>query len=178
METTKTIKLTELETATESAWADGKVPFFFDTQGSAEVFFRYKAIQVDLCRTQLALTLNQNTLENVKEDIRKKFISAMANGDTLVFFIDKLMGKFEDYYDETYLPREIFDPSKITDPDIYKKVLREDEDKDVFGNKGYFTMKDGFKVAVLSTRTPEDEDNSDIPENLPVDNFEFVKIEQ
>lgn len=54
-----------------------------------------------------------------------------------------------DYFDPEYLPEEIFDPSKITDYDLYMKFVREEENKDYFGGKGNFMMRDGFKVVVV-----------------------------
>ena len=177
MEVSKTISLTELETATDSAWENNKVPFFFDTQGNASVFFKYKAQLLELHELQVAITAGERTLEDVKEKIRSSLMYAMKSGDTLVFFMDKLMGKFGDYYDEKFLPKEIFNPSEIKNPDIYKKILKEEEDVDAFGNKGGFEMRDTFKVVVLSTRNPEDEDNSDISDNLDTERFEFIKIE-
>ena len=47
----------------------------------------------------------------------------------------------------------------------------------VFGNKGYFAMRDGFKVAVVSNRAPDDADNTDIEQNVDVSKFTFIKIE-
>ena len=44
------------------------------------------------------------------------------------------------------------------------------------GNEGNFQMKEGFRVAIISTGSPEDEDNTDIKDKLPYDNFEFFKI--
>lgn len=54
-----------------------------------------------------------------------------------------------DYFDPEYLPEEIFDPAKITDYDLYMKFVREEENKDYFGGKGNFMMRDGFKVVVV-----------------------------
>eukprot|EP00345_Euplotes_harpa_P018705 CAMPEP_0168341418 /NCGR_PEP_ID=MMETSP0213-20121227/14675_1 /TAXON_ID=151035 /ORGANISM="Euplotes harpa, Strain FSP1.4" /LENGTH=60 /DNA_ID=CAMNT_0008347897 /DNA_START=1 /DNA_END=183 /DNA_ORIENTATION=- len=60
----------------------------------------------------------------------------MKNGSTLAFFMDKAVSKFKDYFDEAYLPQEIFSPEKIVDSEIYKKILNEDENVDIFGNYG------------------------------------------
>ena len=120
MEVSKTIKLTDLEIATDSAWENNKIPFFFDCQGNAEVFFKYKAHLCELHRLQIGITTGEKTIDEVKEKIRTSFYYSMKAGDTLVFFMDKLMARFEDYYDETYLPKEIFDPTEIVKKEIYK----------------------------------------------------------
>ncbi|CAI2381816.1 unnamed protein product [Moneuplotes crassus] len=177
MEATKTINLTELETAIEDAWTENKVPFFFDTQGNAEIFFKYKANLVELSRMQVALAAEETTVDDVKEKMRAQLVYSLKAGDAYVIFLDKLMGKFEDYYDEECIPKELFDPTEIVKPEIYKKILKEDEDVDNFGNKGGFYHQETFRVVVLSTRTPDSEDNSDIAEHLEPEKFEFIKIE-
>ena len=139
MEATKVIGLTDLEVAIDAAWSEHKVPFFFDTQGNAEIFFKYKAQLLELHRLQISLAAGEKTLDDVKEKIRSHLMYAMKSGNVLVIFIDKIMGKFEDYYDEKFLPKEIFDPLEIVKPEIYKKILKEEEDVDNFGNQGGFT---------------------------------------
>ena len=123
------------------------------------------------------MSIGHKTLEEVKEDIRLKFMSAMHNGVTLCLSTGNLVGKFNDYIDELYFPKEIFEPTKITDEAIYKKILREGEDKDVMGNDGGFFMKDGFKLAIMTTISPEEIDMSEVEETVDTSKVEFVKIE-
>mmetsp|Transcript_10556 Transcript_10556/g.12021 ORF Transcript_10556/g.12021 Transcript_10556/m.12021 type:complete len:178 (+) Transcript_10556:30-563(+) len=177
MEASKVINLTELEVAVEETWGNNKVPFFFDCNGNAEVFFKYKAHLCEIHKIQIGVAMGTKTLDEAKEEIRSHLHYSMKAGDTLVFFIDKIMGKFNDYYDEAFLPKEIFDPIEIVKEEIYKKIIKEDEDVDSFGNKGGFVMRDTFRVVVLSTREPDSEDNSDIAENLDPEKFDFIKIE-
>ena len=131
MESWDTITLTEMDKKTEDTWNSGKVPFYFDTTGNAEVFFRYSNTLCELNKTQLAYSIGRKTLDEVKEELRIHFKSAMANGTTLAIFMDKTMGKFNDYFDEKAFPKEIFSPEEIVKKEIYKKILKEDEDKDV-----------------------------------------------
>ena len=177
MESSKTIGLTDLERQVDETWTNGKIPYFFDNQGNASTFYNYKGTLVELNKLQLGVTLGQKTVDDVKETLRLKFKSAMANGDTLAIFTGETTGKFSDYFDESYFPKEIFEPENIVKSEIYKKCVREDEDQDVFGNKGYFAMRDGFKVAVITTKRPDDEDNSELADHVSTDKFEFVKIE-
>ena len=41
MDSTKTIGLMDLEKQTQESWTNGKVAYFFDTNGNAETFFKY-----------------------------------------------------------------------------------------------------------------------------------------
>uniref|UniRef100_A0A7S3KU27 Uncharacterized protein n=1 Tax=Euplotes crassus TaxID=5936 RepID=A0A7S3KU27_EUPCR len=177
MEADKTIKLTGLEKAIEESWGNGKVPFFYDTQGNASVFFSYKARLCELHKHQIGRITGAKTLEEIKEDVRLSFYYAMKNGENLVLFMEKLNFDFDEIFDEEYLPKEIFEPTEIVKEEVYKKAVREEEDVDSFGNKGLFEMRDTFKVVVLSTRNPEDEENAEIAEKFPSDKFDFIKIE-
>mmetsp|Transcript_18258 Transcript_18258/g.21003 ORF Transcript_18258/g.21003 Transcript_18258/m.21003 type:complete len:183 (-) Transcript_18258:32-580(-) len=177
MESCKTIKLTDLMNQVDLSWSDGKVPFFFDTTGNASVFFKYNSVIIEVAKLQISVGLGSMKVDEAKESMRLKFKSAMASGKALIFFLDKVAGKFNtDYFDPEYLPEEIFDPEKITDSEIYMKCVREDENVDMFGGKGNFIMKDGFKVIVLSTRQPDNEDNSQYGERMPLDKMEFITI--
>ena len=117
-----------------------------------------------------------STLDDVKEDIRVKFKGALATGQTLVFYLDKVAGKFNDFFDPDYLPDCLFNPSEITKYDTYMKCVRDEENVDMFGGKGNFMMRDGFKIAVVSTRDVNDEDNHQFAERMPTDNLEFFVI--
>ena len=173
-----TIALSKLLDTIDSICSNGKIPFFFDSTGNAETFLKYNSTIIEVAKLQIAIQLGSKTLEQVKEDMRVKFKNAMAAGWALVFYLDKVAGKFKtDYFDPEYLPEEIFYPEKIKDYDLYMKCVRDEENVDIFGTKGNFIMKDGFKVLVLSTRDPTDEDNTQFEERMPMENMEFVVIE-
>ena len=109
--------------------------------------------------------------------MRKRFKGAMAGGQSLVFFLDKVSGNFySDYFDPNFIPEWMFDPSEITKYDTYMKCVREEENVDMFGGKGNFMMRDGFKVVVVSCRDVTDEDNSQYGERMPLDNMEYFVI--
>ena len=177
MDSIKNIGLADLEKQTQASWSDGKVAFFFDLNGNAETFFKYTATICELHVTQTAMSLGHKTLDDVKEDIRLKFKSAMHNGYTLCLSTGNALGRFKEYIDPTYFPEECFEPSKITDEAVYKKVLREGEDVDVMGNQGGFFMKEGFKVAILTTMNPDEVDQDELAERVDTSKLEFVKIE-
>ena len=177
MDSVTTIKLTGLQNAVEDSWSRGKTAFFFDTTGTASRFFVYSGRLYELHKTMVQMCMGAQTLDGLKEELRKAFYYAMKNGETLCFHSDKLIGRFNEYCDEEYLPEEIFEPEKIVDKTIYKKILREGEDVDQFGNKGWFEMRDGFNVCMIVQREPDAEDNDEIEERLDTDKFDFYKIE-
>ena len=177
MDDYKTIKLTALQKAIDESWENGKTAFIFDPTELAPRFFVYSGKLVELNRTMVKMSMGAATLEDLREEIRRQFYFAMKNGETLAFYSDKLIGRFNEYFDEKSIPEEIFDPKQITDENIYKKILKEDEDVDNFGNKGYFSMKDEFKVCMIVNRTPDDSDNHEIGERLDTDKFDFYLIE-
>ena len=172
----KTINLTSLETAVEEAWNNNKIAYFFDTTENAATFFNYKGTLCEIGKMQLAVSIGQKTVDDLKEDVRLRVKTAFM-GDTLAFDVGKSVAKFSEYFDETNIRKELFEPENIVNKDIYKKMIREEEDVDVQGNKGWFEMKPEFKVCVLSTMAPDDEDAAKIGDHLPLDRLEFIKIE-
>ena len=172
-----TIKLTGMEKAVEDSWSNNKTAFFFDQTGTASRFYVYKGKLVELNRSMVQMSMGAKTVDELKEELRKAFYFAMKSGDTLCFYSDKLIGRFNEYFDEEYLPEEIFEPEKIKDKELYKKILREGEDVDSFGNKGWFEMKEDFKVCMIVEREPDAEDNNEIGERLDTERFDFYKIE-
>lgn len=104
----------------------------------------------------------------------------MKSGDRLVIFIDKIAPDFkQNFNDEKLFPtNDIFDFKKWQDEEgkVYKKVLKEDEDVDYNGNKGYFSKKDKFTIVILSTAKNE-EDMKAVINNIPkVENFDFIQV--
>ena len=177
MYSVSTIKLTQMDKAVEDSWNNGKTAFFFDTTGTASRFYDYKGKLVDISKAMVQMSMGAKTLDEFKEELRKSFYFAMKNGDTLCFYSDKLIGRFNEYCDEEYLPEEIFEPEKIVNKEVYKTILREGEDVDNFGNKGWFEMREEFKVCMIVEREPDAEDNDEIEERLDSEKFDFYKIE-
>ena len=113
------------------------------------------------------------------EELRRKCVYSMKSGDNLVLFVDKMSVDFKTVMcDKDNFPADlIFNFAEFRKTENYKKILRGDEDKDVFGNKGLFELKDTFAITVLATYTDE-EHIQKVLESLPnLDNFEKAIIE-
>lgn len=90
----------------------------------------------------------------------------------------KVLNWREELNDEENLPVElIFNFAEWQKKENYKKIVREEEDVDLFNNQGQFKMKDEFDIVILSdvadiknTSDPRADFKSKIP-NFP-DYFE------
>lgn len=103
----------------------------------------------------------------------------MQSGDRVVFFIDKIAPDFKNKFtDPNYFPTDkVFNFNEWRQKENYKKILKEDEDKDVFGNRGFYEMKDNFTLLILATYT-DDETMQEVMKNIPnLDNFDIFCVE-
>ena len=71
------------------------IPLFFDKTGNAETFLKYTAVIADVAKLQIGIQIGGSTIQDAKEDMRIKFKGAMATGTSLVFYMDKIVGKFK-----------------------------------------------------------------------------------
>ena len=171
----KEIKLPELEKAVKEAWDEGKVAFLFDQTGNASVFFRYKAKLIECARSVVQVAMGATEPDDVVEQWRRSYVYAMKSGDTCVFHMDKVAPDFKHKYSSAMFPvPTIFDKAEITKKPVYKTMVKPAEDVDNFGNRGWFEMDDNFKVALLSSLTPEDLD--DYKDRVPLDKCRLFKI--
>ncbi len=93
----------------------------------------------------------------------------MRIGDTFVINVDKSCPDFITNYthDEVFPTEEIFDWSYWCSPDEhYMKVVKEEEDHDLLGNKKMFCMREKFQMVVLATYQ-NDEELVRVTNNIP-----------
>ncbi len=159
MEITKTIQLGDLEKAIQAAGENDKSVLFFDETGTAASFFTYTAKVVECAKMQVQKAMGGTSVDEIKEKYRVNNKNAMATGCPVVYHIDKIVPDFKgEYCDDTTTPACFFKPSAFKVEEVFKKTLKEDEDKDAFGNKGGFEIRDGYSVVLLSQANPEDEE--------------------
>lgn len=103
----------------------------------------------------------------------------MKIGDRLVIFLDKTSPDFKNTYNDAKLlpTNKIFDFNTWqNNRDTYKSILKDNEDVDFEGNKGYFDKRDKFTIVILST-VSSDEDMKSVIDNIPcIENFDIVKV--
>ena len=102
----------------------------------------------------------------------------MKEGSTCVFFFDRIVPNFlGEYFDPKTTPEQIFKPSAFDEEDVYKAMLKEEENVDWDGNKGCFEKDSGFCTCVLSTADPTAElIQTQLSERVPLDDFMFYRI--
>lgn len=140
---TKTINLKGLVQAVQTSKSNGKYSLIFDKTHNAEVFFRYKAHLVEVNKLSIGLTIGKVTKEEAIEPIRKGLVHCMRSGDTLVLYLGNISPDFKTVFtsDETNFPAEtVFNVKEWLKEEVYKKIVREDEDRDLMGNKNMFWM--------------------------------------
>ena len=169
------IKLAALEKATEKAWEESLVPFFFDETGNASVFFNYKGKVVECAKGAVQAAMDPDKVPDIVEGWRKLFVAAMKIGTTCVLNIDKTAPDFMTKFNGEMFPvPKIFQKEEITKKEVYLTMVKEEENVDTFGNKGWFEQKENFKVAVLSGRSADCV--ADYKDKLPLECFKFFRI--
>ncbi len=104
--------------------------------------------------------MGATTSDEIKETFRRQNYFAMKHGDTLCLHFGRIVPDFaSEYFDPTTTPECVFRPKDFDVEAVWKATLREDEDVDFDGNKGWFQKKEDHKVCVLSEADPADEEN-------------------
>ena len=78
-------------------------------------------------------------VSSIVDKWRADFVSSMKYGDTCVFHMDKVAPDFLGKYNSDMFPvPTIFCKEDITRDEIYKKMLKPEENVERFGSKGSF----------------------------------------
>ena len=125
----QTIKLTQVANFVEANAKNGKYTMLFDKNGNCEVFFRYKATLDEVHKLSLGLQMGKSKDEAI-EELRRKLVYCMKSGDNLVLFVDKIAPDFKStlYHKEDFPTDVIFNFQEFRKTEVYKKVLRGEED--------------------------------------------------
>ncbi len=81
----------------------------------------------------------------------------MRIGDTFVINVDKTAPDFNSKFthDEIFPAEEVFNFVEWRSNDNYMKVVKEDENHDLLGNKKMYVCRDKFQLCVLATYDSE-----------------------
>ncbi len=172
----KTIALGDLMPVIKEAQETKKALLFFDETKNLSVFFSYKATLFELNKEMLSMALKKKTKEEVNERFRKMIVNTMKSGDNLAIFVDSSIPNFkEEFTDATCVHPDIFDLEVMDKKENYKTMVREEEDVDNFGNKGWYEKKDDWIISVVTVASIEDE-GATAMKNLPLDKFMVVRV--
>lgn len=128
-----------------------KYQVIFDNTGDCETFFRYSGQVVDVNKMVLAMNIGKMKKEEAVEKLRKSLVMSMRMGDRYVLNCGKLNVDFKAMFnDPVNFPVDmIFDYDEGRKNANYKKLVREEEDVDLMGNKKCYWMNDNFDIVVL-----------------------------
>jgi len=123
----------------------------FDSTGECEVFFRYKAHMIELNKLQLSLSMAKITKDEAIEQLRRAIVYSMRIGDRLVLNCGKYNINFRsDFNDPLNFPIDlIFDFDEWRKDEVYKRIVRPEEDHDLLGNKKCYYINDSFDLIIL-----------------------------
>ena len=116
--------------------------------------------------------------EDAIELIRKLLVASMKAGEFFILFTSSTVIDFKNTMcDEKNLPTElIFDFKEWRKETNYMKIVREEETRDMYGNKGCFIMNEEFSLCILANY--EEGIIDKVKENIPkIENFDIYIVE-
>ncbi len=148
------IKLTEVLKYLENPEPEDKPFLFVNPSEDLYTFFKYKGNKVDILKDKIKLDLYPEQKDKVKENLLNNIEAGMALGGWAVFNTETSasFNILEHLKNLDFCDKEMFKPSKIHDKKycLAQGLLRKENDVDFFGNRGYFEIKDKFKLCFLS----------------------------
>lgn len=124
----------------------------------------------------LSIALGKKTKAEVNENFRKHIVQSMKSGDNLAIFVDNTMPNFnEEFTDASCVHPDIFDLEVMDQKENYMTMVREEENVDVFGDKGGYYKKDTWIISVVTLASPQT-DGEKIKQCLPLDKFMIIKV--
>ncbi len=149
------IQLTEVLKYLESEEEDQEKPYLFiNPSQDLYTFFKYKGNKIDLVKDRIKLDLYPDEKDKIIDNFLNNLESAMALGGWAVLNAEgsASFDILEHFRKFNFCDKDMFKPSKIHDKKyvLSQGLLRKENDVDFFGNKGYFEIKDKFKLCFLS----------------------------
>ena len=153
METDKRLSLIEVLSVLENNVINSKPTIFVTSDDKLETFFKYKGNLIDLFELKVNLAMQKLDQKEVENKITGSLVNGIQKGYWNVFHLGKnadlsvknIFKQFSFYQDD------FFYNDKILDKNFLKSsgILKDEEDVDFFGNKGYYTVHKDSKVIYL-----------------------------
>lgn len=107
----------------------------------------------DFHKEVLKCQLGLQTRTAALETLRQALVYSMRIGDCFVINVDKTAPDFNSKFthDEIFPTDEVFDWGLWRADDTYMKVVKEEEDHDLLGNKKMYTLLPKFQMCILAT---------------------------
>jgi len=133
---------------------NNKSLMFVNPDGNLETFFTYKGTLIEINKMNLRKLANLNTDKDNEEVIRQNLVFGIQRGYWLVFNMESNsslnLDNFFKYF-PYYNKNTWYNFQNYKDKDFLVKsgLLKNDDDKDFFGNSGGYTPHDTFKICYL-----------------------------
>ncbi len=152
----------------------------FDKTGNAEVFFRYKAHLLEVNKLSIGMTIGKTSKEEAVEVVRKGLVYAMRSGDRLVLYVGKTCPDFKTVLtsDVKNFPADaVFNFAEWRKEENYKKIVREEEDQDLMGNKRCYMLNEKFTIVILAEDQGDEETRAELLQRIPhLECFDIINI--
>jgi hypothetical protein len=123
--------------------------------------------------------IGQMTQEELETHLSQIFAGAIQSGQHLVINYEKASNfdakKF--FSNLKFISSEFWQMKNLLEVKFLRKIgiVNKSNDKDVFGNAGFYTSNESFAISFLCTCS--EEEFNDVTLNIPeVANFEFIHI--
>ena len=176
------IKLTQLDSKIKYSLEDReKYSLVFDSTGDCETFFHYQGHMVELNKLQLSISLGKITKDEAIETLRKALVYAMRLGERLVLYCGRYAVDFKtEFNDPVNFPTElVFNFTEWRKEENYKRIVRDEEDKDLMGNMKCYVMNDSFGIVIvqdIQDVTEADDKREDFKQKIPLFNEQFETL--
>ena len=156
----QTIKLTQLDIKVKYSFEERhRHSLLFDKTGNCEVFFRYKAHLVEVNKLSIGISLGRTTRDEAVETLRKSLVYCMRAGERLVLDCGNIAVDFKGLFDTpgSFPVDQLFNFKEWRKEENYMKVVRDDENHDLMGNKKCYMMNDSFHIVILQNNEDDQE---------------------
>ena len=120
-----------------------KYTIMWDKHGKVPFYYNYKSNIVEFNKDIAAVSAKMKPIEEALEYLRVKLVSSMRTGDPLIIYLDSFMPDFFQEYtsDEKNFPAySIFDFKEWREYNNYIKIVRDEENVDLVGNRPHYIM--------------------------------------
>lgn len=181
-ESVEMAKLADWITGVEKS---GKYWYVADLHGNAHTFMTYSAKFPPFefgSQVKKVIINKTQKFEDAQENTRAAMVYKMRTGGTFVFHMETMVPEMSKYDSKTLPLKDlIFKRDKMWAD--YKTIVKPNEDVDLSGNKGLFSMHSDFAMGVLFNMADPDTDDEILQMNLDalaevadLNEFKFVYV--
>ena len=129
--------------------------------GNVNTFMEYSAEYSPYAwcdQVKKCIIAKSQSKEDASENARSQLVKLMKMGKQMFFNCDTMVPTFSDYDNDT-LPLKSMVFKRTALMADYKKLVKSEEDVDLFGNKGFYEMKPDFNMGVIMNMSKQSMDD-------------------